>query len=136
MSQACSEETVQPICFAASPPCCCVVLHLVIHTLDPYMQMDPACTQVLVQPIDQTLCQVHTPHFVVPCLVPLLQYTFKVCGDMTRRGALKTQLAWPKPGLVWHLRHERTHMCVRATRVLASRQRRIPPPPASPCRLT
>lgn len=36
--------------------------------------------QVLVQPADQGMYKVHTPHFVVPCLVPLLQYTCKVSG--------------------------------------------------------
>lgn len=34
--------------------------------------------QVLVQSAAQGMYQIHTPHFVVPCLVPLLQYTFKV----------------------------------------------------------
>jgi hypothetical protein len=34
--------------------------------------------QVLVQPADQGMYRVHTPHFVVPCLVPLLRYTFQV----------------------------------------------------------
>jgi hypothetical protein len=42
------------------------------------------CSQVLVQPADQGMYMVHTPHFVVPCLVPLLQYTFQVrCGSMS-----------------------------------------------------
>jgi hypothetical protein len=36
--------------------------------------------QVLVQPTDPGMYRVHSPHFVVPCLVPLLQYTFKVGG--------------------------------------------------------
>jgi len=34
--------------------------------------------QVLVQSAAQGMYQIHTPHFVVPCLVPLLQYIFKV----------------------------------------------------------
>jgi hypothetical protein len=37
--------------------------------------------QVLVQCPDQGSYRVHTPHFPVPCLVPLLQYTFKVRMD-------------------------------------------------------
>jgi hypothetical protein len=37
-----------------------------------------ALLQVLVQPADPGMYKVHTPHFMVPCLVPLLQYTFKV----------------------------------------------------------
>jgi hypothetical protein len=34
--------------------------------------------QVLVQAEDEAMYQVHTPHFAVPALVPLLQYTYKV----------------------------------------------------------
>jgi hypothetical protein len=34
--------------------------------------------QVLVQPADQGMYTVLTPHFLVPCLVPLLHYNFKV----------------------------------------------------------
>lgn len=37
--------------------------------------------QVLVQSAAQGMYQIHTPHFVVPCLVPLLQYIFK--ADLT-----------------------------------------------------
>jgi hypothetical protein len=40
--------------------------------------MAPLCLQVLVQAEDEAMYQVHTPHFTVPTLVPLLQYTFKV----------------------------------------------------------
>ncbi|WIA09492.1 hypothetical protein OEZ85_008892 [Tetradesmus obliquus] len=34
--------------------------------------------RVLVQAEDEAMYQVHTPHFAVPALVPLLQYTYKV----------------------------------------------------------
>lgn len=34
--------------------------------------------QVLVQSVESGMYQVHTPHFVVPNLVPMLQYVFKV----------------------------------------------------------
>jgi hypothetical protein len=42
--------------------------------------------QVLVRPVEQDQYRVHTPHLVVPSLVPLLQYTYKV--RVARVGAL------------------------------------------------
>lgn len=41
--------------------------------------------QVLVQATDPGMYRVHSHHFLVPCLVPLLQYTFKVSGSVLKR---------------------------------------------------
>lgn len=58
------------------------------HSDQTHVHLHVLLSQVLVQPagVDQgssSMYKVHSPHFIVPCLVPLLQYTFKVRGQWT-----------------------------------------------------
>lgn len=46
--------------------------------------------QVLVQAADPGMYRVHSHHFLVPCLAPLLQYTFKVGGVEMVPGAQRS----------------------------------------------
>lgn len=56
--------------------------------------------QVLVQATDPGMYRVHSPHFLVPCLVPLLQYTFKVSDWALKRSLAVTH--WPSGATAQH----------------------------------